>query len=200
MPANRVTTNTTYTDRLRTLEYKKWKSLLDVQRPYRWNITRLNPGKTLDIGCGIGRYLKCLPAGSVGIDHNKHSTQYCKDKGLVAYTTSAFSKSKDYKKSTFDSLLLSHVLEHMTPKDGIALIRAYAPMLKAGGKLIICCPQEKGYTTDSTHVNFLDGAALGEIVKASGFTLTKNSSFPFPRPVGIFFRYNEFTIVATKNR
>ena len=49
-----------YADRLQTLEQARWKQLLDVQAPYRWNIRRLGLGRTLDVGCGLGRNLAHL--------------------------------------------------------------------------------------------------------------------------------------------
>ena len=49
------TADPAYTARLRDLEGRGWKQRLDVQAPYRWNLRRLHPGLTLDVGCEIGR-------------------------------------------------------------------------------------------------------------------------------------------------
>ena len=46
-----------YTKRLVDKQFVWWKELLDVQRPYRYNINKLDLGFTLDLGCGIGRNL-----------------------------------------------------------------------------------------------------------------------------------------------
>jgi SAM-dependent methyltransferase len=47
--------------------------------PYRWNLHRLLGGRrVLDAGCGIGRNLVGLEAGSVGVDHNPHSVEHCR--------------------------------------------------------------------------------------------------------------------------
>jgi SAM-dependent methyltransferase len=51
-----------YARRLQRLSGRRWKRLIDVQAPYRWNIHRLRLGRTLDVGCGIGRNLKHLGA------------------------------------------------------------------------------------------------------------------------------------------
>lgn len=198
MPNKAATKNKSYTARLYKLEYKQWKTWLQVQLPYRWNLQRLNPGKTVDIGCGIGRHLKHLPAGSVGTDHNKHSVEQACRTGLLAYTPDGFQRSRYYKEGAFDSLLLSHVLEHLTIEDGLSLIRDYTPLLKRNGKLIIFCPQERGYASDSTHVTFQDAATLKKMAGQAGYKVTVSTSFPFPRPAGKFFKYNEFVVVARK--
>ena len=62
-----------YAARLQTLEQARWKQLLDVQAPYRWNIRRLELGRTLDVGCGLGRNLAHLDGRGVGVDHNPAS-------------------------------------------------------------------------------------------------------------------------------
>ena len=63
---------------------------------------------------------------------------------------------------------------------------------------MMICPQEKGYTTDSTHVHFTDGVQMAELARRLGLDVEKNYSFPFPRVAGRFFPYNEFCLVARK--
>jgi len=140
-----------------------------------------------------------LPTGSVGVDHNAHSIEYVRSLGHTGFTTAEFEKSKPYKPKTFDTLLLSHVLEHMDTSKGIALIKSYSPLVKDGGKIIIFCPQEKGYASDNTHVIFQDNDSLEKIIKQAGFTLIHAYSFPFPRGTGKWFKYNEFVVVGQKS-
>lgn len=188
-----------YADRLKNLSGAKWKQLLDVQRPYRWNINRLNPGKTLDIGCGIGRNLKSLAKDSVGVDHNKYSIKIANEAGLTTYQTNEFFSSSDAKKNSYDSILLAHVIEHMNAKDNKNMLEEYIPYLKKNGQIIIICPQEKGFTTDATHVSLYNFYDLAALFGSVGFTVKKSYSFPFPRFVGKMFTYNEFVVVATKS-
>ena len=63
-----------------------WKRLLNVQAPYQWNLRRQHLGRTLDIGCGIGRNLPSLPPGSLGVDHNATSIATARARGLHAMT------------------------------------------------------------------------------------------------------------------
>src|SRR4051794_18594837 len=100
-----------YAARLERLELAGWKRLLDVQRPYRWNIRRLNLGRTLDVGCGIGRNLLHLGGNGVGVDHNETSVQLCRERGLTAYTIDEFFASTESAPGSFDSMLVAHVVE-----------------------------------------------------------------------------------------
>lgn len=193
------TSGSDYTERLQSLEHKKWKDLLDVQRPYRWNMRRINPGVTLDVGCGIGRNLRHLPKGSVGVDHNKHSIDKINDKGLIGFVTKDFTKSKYAKRGRFDSMLLAHVIEHMKISDAEKIIKDYLPYVRKGGKVIIICPQKKGFASDKTHITFYNRQKISELMTNLGLKVTKQQSFPFTEKVGDIFTYNEYVVVGQKN-
>jgi 2-polyprenyl-3-methyl-5-hydroxy-6-metoxy-1,4-benzoquinol methylase len=195
---DKSTSDRRYTDRLQRLQGRSWKTVLDVQRPYRWNLRRLQPGRTLDVGCGIGRCLKDLPAGSVGIDHNEHSVGLVTAMGLTAYTPDGFAQAIPRGSRTFDSLLFGHVLEHLRPEEGLSVIRNYLPWLRPNGKVIAFCPQERGYASDPTHVNWLDFAALAALFTAARLVVERSYSFPLPRFFGAWFTYNEFVVIGRK--
>src|ERR1041385_8430085 len=109
-----------YADRLMRLQHKWWKRLLNVQAPYRWNLRRLRPGFTLDVGCGIGRNL--VAVDGVGVDHNASAVQQCREGGLRASLPAEFLASEWARPGTFDSLLFAHVVEHMTGEAAAGLI------------------------------------------------------------------------------
>lgn len=182
-----------YAARLSTLSSARWKQLLDVQRPYRWNLRRLDLGPTLDVGCGIGRNLHHLPAGSLGVDHNESSVAIARDAGLTALTTEEFAAHPPAP-GTFRSMLLAHVLEHMTPELGREVVSSYLPYVRE--QVVVICPQERGYASDATHVTFLDAEAIGDLLRSAGLAVRRAYSFPFPRPVGKVFTYNETVVVA----
>jgi SAM-dependent methyltransferase len=187
-----------YANRLKTLSGTKWKQILDVQRPYRWNLKRLSLGRTLDVGCGIGRNLGNLSSDSVGVDHNAHSVEIAKQAGFNAVTVQEFMKNKKkYGKGGFDSMLLAHVLEHLTTQDGISIIKEYLPYVS--DKVVVICPQEKGFKTDETHINYLNHKDIEQILEKSGLTVTKSYSFPLHRLLGNkTFTYNETIVVGAK--
>jgi len=184
-----------YALRLQRLEGARWKRLLDVQAPYRWNLRRLALGRTLDVGCGIGRNLANLP-GSVGVDHNSTAVAVARARGLTAYTSEELADAADVARRSFDSLLLAHVVEHMSEAEAIALVSAYLGYLRPGGRVVCITPQEKGWTTDATHVRFVGYRELDELAAALGLIVQRRLSFPFPRWAGRAFPYNEFVVVA----
>jgi SAM-dependent methyltransferase len=187
-----------YAQRLHRLDQSRWRRALNVQAPYRWNIRRLGLGRTLDIGSGLGRNLAHLDGNGVGVDHNAESIAIANARGLTSYTVDDFLKSADARDASFDSLLLAHVLEHVSDDYGRELISEYLRFLKPGGKLCLICPQEAGFKTDATHVNFVDFDKLAKVCTDLGFDVQRSYSFPFPRFVGKVFPYNEFVVVATK--
>jgi SAM-dependent methyltransferase len=187
-----------YTERLRRLSTARWKTWLDVQRPYRWNVRRLNLGRVLDIGCGIGRNLSHLDGNAVGIDHNPTSVQTARDRGLVAFTPEQFRGGPFDVEGAFDSLLLAHVVEHVSHELALEMLRDYLRLLRPGGRVVLICPQERGWATDATHVRFVDFDDLGRLIQEAALRQERAFSFPFPRLAGRFFPYNEFVVVARK--
>jgi len=198
-PGGVATHGEDYAKRLIRLQTARWKRWLDVQALHRWNLRRLDPGFTLDIGCGIGRNLLHLSGHSVGVDINEHCVRAARERGLTAFTPGEFLRSADYNRpGRFDALLLAHVAEHMTEDEVVALLREYETLLRNGGKLILIAPQEAGFKSDPTHVELMDFARLTRISDRLGFRLERAFSFPFPRWVGRLFTYNEFVVVSRK--
>ena len=187
-----------YTERLVRLQRAWWKRFLDVQAPYRFNLRRLQPGFTLEVGCGIGRNLEHLRGNGVGIDPNRYSVAVARERGLRAFTPDEFDASSWARPEAFDSLLLSHVAEHV-PKDALLpLLRRYLAYVRGGGKLLLITPQEVGHRSDPTHVEFMDFARLREVIGALELRPEREYSFPFPRALGRVFIYNEFVSISRK--
>ncbi|MCI0674129.1 MAG: hypothetical protein L0Y64_27090, partial [Myxococcaceae bacterium] len=130
---------------------------------------------------------------------NAASVAMCRNRGFVAYTPEEFRASEHHLPGRFDSLLLSHVAEHMQREEAAELVRSYAPLVKPRGKLILVTPQEAGHRRDPTHVEFMDFVALSSIVQRAGFRSVRAYSFPFPRALGSLFAYNEFVSVGVKD-
>jgi predicted SAM-dependent methyltransferase len=116
--------------------------------------------------------------------------------GLDAYTPEEFNADR----RSFDSMLVSHVLEHLSEADSTELIRTYLPYLKVGGKLVMITPQEWAYRLDPTHVRFVGFDALRKHADATELRILRQFSFPLPRTIGRFTPYNEFIVIALKEK
>ncbi len=185
-----------YAQRLSDLQGARWKRVLDVQRPYRRHLRRMRLGRTLDVGCGIGRNLEHLEGSGVGVDHNAEAVATCRARGFDSYTTEEFPTSVASGRA-FNALLFSHVLEHMTRADAVTLVHTFLPYVERPGTVVFVTPQERGYASDATHMEFMDLDVLAEIADRCGLAVERSESFPFPRLFGKVFTYNEFVVVAT---
>ncbi len=178
------TESANYAERLRALQGAWWKQILPVQLPYRLNLKRQHLGRTLDIGCGIGRNLMSLSADSVGVDHNAHAVAQARSGGLRAMTVEEFEASDEARPASFDALLVAHVLEHMDEEAGRGLLRSYLPYLRPGGVLFVICPQEVGYRSDPTHVRFVTDEDIERLCREVGLTPQRSYASPSPAPSG----------------
>ncbi|HEX5402724.1 MAG TPA: methyltransferase domain-containing protein [Pseudonocardiaceae bacterium] len=191
------TENSDYTERLMRLEQPLWKRALDVQAPYRRKLRELFGDRdVLEIGCGLGRCLGHLAPHGVGVDHNKHSVQVCRDRGLTAFTTDEFFDTEYAKPGRFGGLLAAHLIEHMPRPEAVRILGGYLEYLAPGALVVFICPQERGYSADPTHVAYTDLDGLADVAGQLGLTVRERLSFPLPRFAGKVFPYNEFVVVA----
>jgi 2-polyprenyl-3-methyl-5-hydroxy-6-metoxy-1,4-benzoquinol methylase len=144
----------------------------------------------------VGRNLEHLDGAGIGVDPNQACVEAARERGLRAYVPVDFDRACEAEGWQFDSMLLAHVLEHVGFDEGVSLVRQYLPHLRRGGRVVFITPQEAGYRSDRTHVEFIDDVKLRQICEALGLTVERSYSFPFPRPAGRSFRYNEFVVVA----
>lgn len=190
------TKSLTYAKRLEDLPNIWWKRIINVQAPYKWNIVRLNLGKVLEVGCGAGRLLEVLGPESVGVDHNNHVVKIARQKGLYAYTSTQFLKNEKLYNQKFDSLLCAHVLEHLSPVQADKLLKDYLKFIK--DKVVIICPQKKGFLSDPTHITYFQIKDIVELLQKHGLVIDKAYSFPLPSFFGKYFTYNENIVIAHK--
>lgn len=130
-------------------------------------------GKVLDIGCGLGSYLRSRK-NAVGIDVNPFNIDYCNSVGQKAYL---FKNNFPFEDEEFDSAIMDNVLEHIQdPEDTILEIKR---VLKKNGLFMIGVPSIKGYESQADHKIFYDEKKLLCITKRYGFKLKKIFYTPF---------------------
>ena len=54
------------------------------------SLTHYFTGRVLDVGCGIGEFLKAYPGEVIGVDINPLLVKYCQDKGFAGAVAGAF--------------------------------------------------------------------------------------------------------------
>lgn len=188
-----------YAERLAALANAPWKRALHVQAPFRAHVRHLHLGRALDVGCGIGRNLPALDAGSVGVDHNPYSIEVARRSGLTAYTdVELFDDDELSRPGSYDGMLVAHVVEHLEPAEALGVLARYVPLVRPGGRVAFITPQERGYASDATHVAFTGFDELAALARALGLAVLRTWSFPLPRPAGRWFTYNEFVLLARR--
>jgi SAM-dependent methyltransferase len=187
-----------YAHRMMARAGARWKRAINAQAPYRWNLQRLDLGRTLDLGCGIGRNLAHIGGYGVGVDHNATAVAVARRRGLTAYTNQEFVNSPDAQIASFDSILVAHVVEHMNFLDGVELLRSFVPYVRHGGRAVIIVPQRSGFRSDPTHVTYYGRRELHMLVTSLGMVIERTYSFPFPAVFGHVFRHNELVLVARR--
>ncbi len=131
-----------------------------VRRLYLSSAARKLQGPTLDFGCGIGELLSRLPAGSLGLEYNQDTVEYCRTGGLNVEWYDGFEDgwtlSCMKQDARFASMVLSHVLEHFDrPAEILRLLLEAASGLGVERVLIIV-PGPAGYRSDATHRTYID--------------------------------------------
>lgn len=144
---------------------------INISYPY---MSRYFQGKVIDVGCGIGDYLRFYE-NSVGVDINRFNIDYCNAIGCHAYLI------KDgilpFEEDSFEGVILDNVLEHLSEPNQV--INEISRVLKLKGILIIGVPGIKGYAKDSDHKKFYDEKDIRNLFEKTGYTLIKNFSTPF---------------------
>jgi SAM-dependent methyltransferase len=190
-----TTNSLSYTQRLVRIQGGLLKKVLAPINPYKWHIRRVCRGKVLDVGCGIGRNLRYLANDqNIGVDHNPDSVQICRETGLNAFTPDEF--FKNYGHAKFQTLLLSHVIEHLTPEQARSMLEQYMPFMDDDSQIIIICPQQRGFASDETHVTYFEEKNIRLLLDQFELGQVSYRSFPLPKSAGNLFIYNEHVAVV----
>jgi hypothetical protein len=119
-----------------------------------------------------------------------------RERGCTAFTPDELGPTGHAQLASYDTLLAAHLLEHLAEAEATELLRSYLPLVRPGGRVVLITPQERGWRSDATHVRWVGAAELRRTAGELGLQVDTQRSFPFPRPAGRVFRYNEFVQVA----
>lgn len=142
----------------------------------------LQPGRILDVGCGLGWALSALPD-----EWEKYGTELelrC-GRGYTHLGPNLAELPGHY----FDAILCHHVIEHMD--DPIANVAEMNRILKPGGHLVIATPDFASPCAvrfgdnyrmlhDKTHVSLFTNESMHRLLRDKGFTIDR-VAFPFPQ-------------------
>ncbi len=107
------------------------------------------PAKILDVGCGYGSYLAPLQQQGhavLGVEKNARIVAENRDNGLNCCTPEHWQETCADER--YDIILFSHIIEHFSPDDLVALLDGYLAQLKPGGHCIIATPLMSPYFYD----------------------------------------------------
>jgi hypothetical protein len=185
------------------LNYQTNRSWLrkTIRKIYLWQVRRHVIGNAIDFGCGVGEHLSTFSKGSMGLEVNEATVKYCQAHGMNVKLYKPDEDNyalKDVPAGQFQSLVISHVLEHLTDPD-LILKKLMDSCRRIGVKRVfVTVPCEAGFAHDKTHVTFItrDYVMQKGLENYGGYKLVKWGYFPFNlRFVGKLYTYNEFYLV-----
>jgi SAM-dependent methyltransferase len=149
---------------------------------------RLLQGRTIDFGCGTGELLQKLPPGSIGLEINHTTVEYCQRKGLDVYL---YEPQQDqyrlsgFEAGTYESLMLSHVLEHLEHPEHVVRTLFQAARRLDIQRIVVIVPGKKGFAFDSTHRTYIDWTFFTNqnFTEIEGFRTMKHHYFPINIPL-----------------
>jgi 2-polyprenyl-3-methyl-5-hydroxy-6-metoxy-1,4-benzoquinol methylase len=143
-------------------------------------------GRVLDVGCGNGERLELLKRLGwtvKGVDFDQNAVVAAMENGLDVDCGDL--KSMNYPPDSFDAVIMSHVIEHVThPRE---LLMECARLLKPGGRLVMLTPNAESFGLDyygrcwrglepPRHLQIFSQPALEQIVKQVGLNIVTGKS------------------------
>lgn len=187
--------NLTYYEGLAPGEFFTWQF-----RKYRFRQIIPYFGQTvLDVGCGLGaetEYLRDHFGKQVaGVEANVQALAVLKGKGIEAYAR------LDEVQKQFDTVYLSHLLEHISPGRIYEFTRKLVACVRPGGTLVIISPVGKWFWDTPDHYRIYDHPAILALFRDHGLkkifhthTGSQNVACNLLRPVRRFVFSHEWPL------
>lgn len=146
--------------------------------------------KILDVGCGTGRLVKFLNQKGFktrGCEPEIAALKIARRINSGKSIKKASATSLPYKANSFDLIISTSVIEHLTKKEIKAFLKEAKRVLKLRGYVFIITPnfsspfryikKEKWFAfSDPTHINYFTPKSIKLLLTGSGFN---NTSFQF---------------------
>lgn len=177
--------------------YLKNRSFLRlfIRKFFVRDLIRHFQGRVLDVGCGIGEFLDAY-TNSYGVDLNPFVVHDCLRRGHACNQANA--NRLPFADQTFDGVLASNVLEHLSSP--VKAFAEAARVLKPGGKYGVTVPLEAGFRHDPTHVYMLRESDLRALASQCDLNPVTFYRYPFQTPfLGKRLYFCELRAIFEKN-
>ena len=162
--------------------YERVKSI-NLKHKYRLATNGMQPGKLLDIGCGVGDFLHTAEMHGwecIGVEPSEDAKAIAQKRMKGKIITSE--ELEGFPDGAFDVITMWHVLEHVDDlKWQVAQLQR---LVKPFGRVVIAVPNYKSYDGQyykehwaaydvPRHLNHFNRITLSKIFKTSGLELVK---------------------------
>ncbi len=116
----------------------------------------------IDLGCGSGDFLELLKEEKIsafGVEENSNFVMEVKKRGLTVKKGKIQSFLKSCRPNSIGGFFISHVVEHLSPKEMINVMAGMQRALKPGGVLVLITPNPlslgvmtHSFWRDPTHI------------------------------------------------
>lgn len=162
--------------------YERVKTI-NLKHKYRLATSGMQPGKLLDIGCGVGDFLHTAEMHGwecIGVEPSEDAKAIAQKRMKGKIITSE--ELEGFPNCAFDVITMWHVLEHVDDlKWQVAQLQR---LVKPSGRVVIAVPNYKSYDGQyykehwaaydvPRHLNHFNRITLSKIIKTSGLELVK---------------------------
>ena len=148
--------------------------------------------RIIDLACGAGELLALLRSlayvNSTGIDLSETQIAHARKMGLVNVSQDNLVSHLQSHPDTYDLIVLSHVIEHMTKNELLECMRLTRAALRPGGRALFLTPNAAsplGFlyaVSDFTHELLLSATSLSQVAGAVGLDIVHlGGAKPTPR-------------------
>jgi len=137
----------------------------------------------VDLGCGRGEFLELLTEMGIpnaGVEANRQLVLDGRKRGLTLHRSDVFAFVRKCRPQSVDGFFLSHIIEHLQPREAMAAFQAMGRALKPGGVLVIVTPNcrslsviSHSFWRDLTHIRPYPADLLELLGRETGLDLVE---------------------------